>query len=93
MELIQYFDADHNEWIDIAKIDEDKNGGDGAVLRVNLLSDATIPDPISVSQWDLFKIHLYNRSNYGPSLRTSIRSRWLSHSSTINGDGRSTPVG
>ena len=48
VELIQYFDADHNEWIDIAKIDEDKNGVDGAVLRVNLLSDATIPDPISV---------------------------------------------
>ena len=48
VELIQYFDTDHNEWIDIAKIDEDKNGVDGAVLRVNLLSDATIPDPTSV---------------------------------------------
>ncbi|MEK9532899.1 MAG: hypothetical protein VW162_08345, partial [Alphaproteobacteria bacterium] len=48
VELIQYFDTDHNEWIDIAKIDEDKNGVDGTVLRVNLLSDATIPDPTSV---------------------------------------------
>jgi len=42
--LIQYYDAVEDEWIDIAKIDSEKDGVDGTVLRLNILSDATIPD-------------------------------------------------
>ena len=69
VELIQYFDADHNEWIDIAKIDEDKNGVDGAVLRVNLLMmQRSLPKLPNGTFQDLY---LY-RSN-GPSLRTPLK--------------------
>ena len=52
VELIQYFDDTHNKWIDIAKIDEEKNGEDGKVLRVNLLSDATIPETSNIPNGD-----------------------------------------
>jgi len=52
VELIQYFDDTHNKWIDIAKIDENKNGEDGKVLRVNLLSDATIPETSNIPNGD-----------------------------------------
>ena len=51
-ELIQYYDADEDQWIDIAKIDKDKNGVDGTVLRVNLLSDATIPGTSQLKNGD-----------------------------------------
>jgi flagellin-like hook-associated protein FlgL len=51
-ELIQYYDADENQWIDIAKIDKNKNGVDGTVLRVNLLADATIPGTSQLKNGD-----------------------------------------
>ena len=44
-DLIQYYDADEDEWIDVATVDGDKDGIDGTVLRVNILYDATILGP------------------------------------------------
>jgi flagellin-like hook-associated protein FlgL len=50
--LIQYYDAFEDEWIDVAKIDSEKDGVDGTVLRLNILSDATIPDTSELKNGD-----------------------------------------
>ena len=51
-DLIQYYDADEDEWIDVATVDGDKDGIDGTVLRVNILSDATIPGTSQLKNGD-----------------------------------------
>ena len=51
-ELIQYYDADEAQWIDVATLDADKDGVDGTVLRINLLSDATIPGTSQLKNGD-----------------------------------------
>ena len=50
--LIQYYDAGEDEWIDVATIDGDKDGVDGTVLRVNILTDATIPGTSQLKNGD-----------------------------------------
>ena len=75
-ELIQYYDADEDQWIDIAKIDKDKNGVDGTVLRVNLLSDATIPGTSQLKNGDfsdLIRETMSYITNYGT--RNQVENR------------------
>ena len=44
--------AANNQWIEIGKIDEAKNGSGGAPLRINLFADATIPGTSNILNGD-----------------------------------------
>ena len=50
--LIQFFDQIQNKWIDIGLLDEDLDGTNGAVLRVHMTGDATVPGTSAIQNGD-----------------------------------------
>ena len=80
-ELIQYYDADEAQWIDVATLDADKDGVDGTVLRINLLSDATIPGTSQLKNGDFSDLITETVSyteNFGTRNKTENRDGVIS---------------